>query len=220
MKTRLVWSCTLLALSLCFVGCSSAVYSTYEKFGVYKRDLLKKAVLAARDDQEEASEQFKDALTRIRELYQVKGGDLERTYDALQSDFDRSEAKANDVRERIRKVETVSSDLFAEWEREIKEISSADLQARSRRQLRETRARYDDLHSTLKRAEKSMEPVLTQFRDHVLYLKHNLNAEAIGAIRGEALDIQNEISQLIKEMNTSIAEADRFLQTLDVDDGS
>ncbi len=199
----------LLIVAFCTIGCRGTVYSTYEKFGVHKRDLLKKAVVAARDDQQEASEQFKDALTRIRELYRFEGGNLEKTYDALKRDFDRSESKAKDVRGRIQKVETVSSDLFAEWEREIKEISSADLRERSRRQLRQTRDRYEDLHSSLKRAERSMEPVLTQFRDHVLYLKHNLNAEAIGAIRGEAVDIQNDISQLIREMNSSIAEADR-----------
>ena len=108
----------------------------------------------------------------------------------------------------------VAGDLFAEWERELKDISSADLRERSRRQLLQTRDRYDDLHRSLKRAERSMDPVLTQFRDHVLYLKHNLNAEAIGAIRGEAVDIQNEISQLIREMNAAIAEADQFLRTL------
>lgn len=214
MKTRLAWCLALILAVLCSAGCRSAVYSTYEKFGIHKRDLLKDAVEDARDDQMEASEQFKDALTRIKELYQFDGGNLEKTYNALKRDFERSERKARDVQSRIKKVETVAGDLFAEWERELKDISSADLRERSRRQLLQTRDRYDNLLRSLKRAERSMEPVLTQFRDHVLYLKHNLNAEAIGAIRGEALDIQNEISQLIKEMNTAIAEADKFLRTL------
>ncbi len=214
MKIHWFSFCTLILVAVSSLGCRSAVYSTYEKFGIHKRDLLKKAVAAARDDQQEASEQFKDALTRIKELYRFEGGNLEKTYNALKSDFDSSEAKAADVRERIQKVETVSSDLFAEWEKEIKDISSSELQSRSRRQLRETRQRYEELHSALKRAESTMEPVLTQFRDHVLYLKHNLNAEAIGAIRGEAVEIQNDISQLITEMNSSIAEADKFLKTL------
>ena len=214
MKTRLFWCWALLVALIFSIGCRSAVYSTYEKFGIHKRDLLKDAVEAARDDQEEASEQFKDALTRIKELYRFEGGNLEKTYNAPKRDFDRSERKAEDVRDRIDKVEMVAGDLFAEWERELKDISSADLRERSRRQLLQTRDRYDDLHRSLKRAERSMDPVLTQFRDHVLYLKHNLNAEAIGAIRGEAVDIQNEISQLIREMNAAIAEADQFLRTL------
>ena len=37
----------------------------------------------------------------------------------------------------------------------------------------------------MKRAEQSMQPVLRTLRDNVLYLKHNLNAQAIGALRGE-----------------------------------
>ena len=66
----------------------------------------------------------------------------------------------------------------------------------------------------MKRAESSMEPVLAQFRDQVLYLKHNLNAQAIGALRGETLDIEKEIQRLISDMNASIQEADRFISGL------
>ena len=59
-----------------------------------------------------------------------------------------------------------------------------------------------------------MEPVLKQFRDQVLYLKHNLNAAAIGALKGETVDIEKEIQQLIKDMNASIQQADSFIQGL------
>ena len=90
-------------------GCRSAYYSTWEKFGVYKRDLLKKSVVAARDDQKEAGQQFKDALTRLRELYGLEGGNLEKVYDSLKSDFDRSTAKADAVRKRVKEVETVGA---------------------------------------------------------------------------------------------------------------
>jgi hypothetical protein len=204
----------LLASLVTLTGCRNAVYSAYEKFGVHKRDLLKKAVVQARDDQQEAGEQFKDALTRLKELYGFHGGNIETTYNALKRDFDRSSAKAEAVRERVKNVETIAADLFAEWEREIKDISAPDLRARSRDQLLRTRERYDDLHAALKRAERSMEPVITQFQDHVLYLKHNLNAEAIGALKGESLSIQSEINKLLEEMNRSIAQADKFIKEL------
>jgi hypothetical protein len=45
-------------------------------------------------------------------------------------------------------------------------------------------------------------------------LKHNLNAAAIGSLRGEASRIESQIQTLIAEMNTSIAEADAFIKTL------
>lgn len=186
-----------------------------ERFGVYKRDILKDNVQEARDEQKKAAEQFKDALTRLREMYQVNGGDLEKMYDRLKADFDRSQSRANAVKERIRKVETVASDLFKEWEQEIQTMESSKLASNSREKLRATREKYEALHTAMKRAEESMEPVIKQFNDQVLYLKHNLNAQAIGALRGETMDIEKEIQQLIKDMNTSIAQADAFIKGLD-----
>ncbi len=203
----------LLAL-LCLTGCRSTYYATWEKFGKHKRDLLKDNVQKARDDQQEAAEQFKDALTRLKELYGFKGGDLEKIYNRLNSDYERSRDLAETVRERIRKVEQVSADLFKEWDQEIGSIQSPTLRASSREKLAETRAKYQSLHAAMKRAERSMEPVLSQFKDQVLYLKHNLNAQAIGALKGEVTDIEQEIGKLIKEMNTAIAEADSFVKTL------
>ena len=195
-------------------GCRSTYYKTMEKFGVYKRDLLKENVEEARDEQKKATEQFKDALTRLRELYGTPGGDLEKMYDQLQADFTRSNSRATAVKERIQKVETVATDLFKEWEQEIGTIQNARLAADSREKLRSTQEKFESLRSAMKRAEASMEPVLAQFKDQVLYLKHNLNAQAIGALKGETLDIEKEIQRLIADMNTSIQQADRFIEGL------
>jgi hypothetical protein len=212
MKLR-IGSGLLLAVVL-VAGCRTASYWAWEKVGVYKRDLLKKDVKAARDDQKAASDQFKDALTRLKELSGFQGGDLEKMYNSLKRDYERSVERANVVHKRVKEVETVADDLFTEWEKEIKEISSADLQSKSRQQLRDTRARYDELHSALKRAEGSMDPVLTRLHDQVLFLKHNLNAAAIASLKGETTNIQAEISKLLEEMNAAIAQADKFINTL------
>lgn len=212
MKFRVLSGFLLALLLVC--GCRSAYYSTMEKFGVYKRDLLKKSVVAARDDEKAAGQQFTNALTRLKELYGFQGGDLEKTYNDLNREYERSVDRANAVHKRVKDVEQVSQDLFKEWEQEIKQISSAELKANDEAKLRDTRARYDDLHSALKRAEQSMDPVLARLHDQVLYLKHNLNAAAIASLKGESLNIQNEITKLLQDMNTAIAEADTFIKTL------
>jgi hypothetical protein len=212
MKPRVLLGMFISVLLL--AGCRSTYYSTMEKFGVYKRDLLKKKVVAARDDQQAAAEQFKDALTRIKELYAFQGGDLEKVYNSLSKDYDRSRSRAEAVHKRVKDVETVAEDLFVEWEKEIKEISSDKMRDSSREKLRETRRRYDALHTALKKAEQSMEPVLTRFHDQVLFLKHNLNAAAIASLKGETTDIQSEISKLLGDMNAAIAQADKFISTL------
>lgn len=206
---------TFIVVLSAMTGCKSAYYATLEKFGVAKRDLLKKRVTAARDEQKEAGEQFKDALTKLQAIYKFDGGKLEAAYQELESEYDSSAALADSVRKRIRDVESVANDLFTEWEGELGEITTPALQAASRRQLIETRARYNTMVAALKKAEQSMDPVLTQLKDHVLFLKHNLNAQAIASLKGEAASIQTEISRLLNDMNASITKADEFIKTLD-----
>lgn len=195
-------------------GCSAAYYAAWEKLGKHKRDLLRDHVIAARDEQAHASEQFEDALTRLKSLTGFDGGELEKTYDRLKKDYDRSVDRADAVRGRIDKVETVAGDLFAEWEREIDELSSERLRRSSRDKLAETRARYDELVRAMTRAEQSMAPVLTQFKDQVLYLKHNLNAQAVGSLAGEVVDIEHDVDRLLADMRAAIAEADAFLSAM------
>jgi hypothetical protein len=204
----------LLSVAVLTDGCSSIYYSTYETFGVYKRDLLKKRVSAARDDQAEAQEQFKDALTRLKEITKFDGGELERAFNALKSEYDGCVSSAESVRKRIRDVESVAADLFKEWEKEIGEIGTPALRDSSRQQLTATKERYNELHRALISAEQSMTPVLSQFKDYVLYLKHNLNAQAVASLKGETTSIQNEITRLIEQMNSSIARADEFIKTM------
>ena len=204
----------LLVILLSFTACKSAYYEAYEKFGVYKRDLLKKRVVAARDEQKDAQQEFKDALTRLKEITQFEGGELEKRYRSLQADYDDAERRVQAVHKRVTDVETVGRDLFVEWEKENQEITTPSLRSTSQQQLRETKVRYDEMLVALKRAEGSMDPVLHKLRDYVLALKHSLNAQAIAALKGEAVNIQAEIGRLIEDMNASIARADEFIKQM------
>lgn len=205
----------IIALSLfTLVSCNTVYYAAWEKLGYEKRDLLKSAVKKARGEQKEAGEQFQDALTQLKKLTNYDGGNLETAYNRFKGEYEDCEAQAIDVRRQISEVDTVARDLFREWEKEIRQYESASLAADSRRKLADTRSRFEPLSRSLHAAESTMEPVLRKFRDQVLYLKHNLNAAAIGSLRGQADNIQGDIQRLMEQMNRSIAEADRFIQTL------
>jgi hypothetical protein len=69
----------------------------------------------------------------------------------------------------------------------------------------------------MKRAEAKMPPVLTAFRDQVLFLKHNLNARAIASLEGTFGELEGEVAALIRDIDASIQESGRFLATLDAD---
>lgn len=195
-------------------------YSAYELIGIQKRDLLKTRVDDAREEQQEAGEKFQDALTKLKAVYGFQGGKLEKEYDGLKASYDRSYHQAENVRKSIRKVENVADDLFREWENEIGEIGTESLRSRSRETLRATKARYEELHRALKSSEGKMDPVLKKLNDQVLYLKHNLNARAIGSLKKESSNIQGEIESLVQEMNRSISEADQFIKNMESPPGA
>jgi uncharacterized coiled-coil DUF342 family protein len=214
MSSRL--ACLALAgLALAFAGCQTVYNTTMEKvFGYEKRELLKEAVTDLQKDQQKAQEEFKDAMTRLKELYAFQGGELESFYGKVKSSYDDCNAQAEAVRKRIGNMEDIANSMFSEWEKEIQQYTNPTLAENSRKQLRETKDRYAQLSRTVRTSEESMKPVLGQLKDQVLFLKHNLNAAAIGSLKGEAASIQGQIEKLIAQMNSSIAEADAFIKTL------
>ncbi len=194
-------------------GCSTAYYSAMEKLGKEKRHLLKDNVEDVQDSQTKAQEEFKDALTRIKEITNFQGGDLEAFYDRLKSSYEDCESRAAQIEKRIASVETVASDLFSEWETEIKQINDTKLKSSSKASLAEAKSKYQKLSSAMNQSTKGMYPVLAKLNDYVLYLKHNLNARAVGALGGEVVSIEKEVTDLISDMNRSISEADNFIKT-------
>ena len=204
----------LLLVAASITSCSTAYYKTMEGFGVEKRDILVDRVEEARDAQDEASEQFADALEQFRSVVSVDGGDLEEVYDRLNAEYLQSVDEAGQVSERIDAVESVAEDLFDEWENELAEYKRADLRRNSEALLKDTQRRYGQMMKAMRRAESTMDPVLESFQDQVLALKHNLNARAIGALRNELDGIERDTARLISEMQKAIEEADAFIQSM------
>jgi len=196
-------------------GCTSAYYSAMEQVGTHKRDILKSRIEAGQEDQQEAQEQIKTTYQRFQELTGYEGGDLESVYDKLNAEYERSEARAEDVRKRIASIEQVSKDLFAEWQLEIDSMQNAKLKSQSSRSLADTRAKYTKLIAAMNKAAGKMPPVLTAFRDQVLFLKHNLNARAIASLSSTLGEIEGDIELLIKDIDASIKESERFLASLE-----
>ncbi len=56
-----------------------------------------------------------------------------------------------------------------------------------------------------------MTPVLTAFHDQVLFLKHNLNARAIGSLKQTGISINADVNALINSIDGSMQEADKLI---------
>lgn len=211
----MAWACAAMTFAMTVSsGCRSAMYRTLEAVGIEKRDLLVQRVERARDSQADAKQQFASALDQFRALVDVEGGELEHVYDRLSSEYDRTRSRAAAVSQRIDAVEEVAGDLFEEWKDELARYSDPALRRESQRLLNDTQRRYQELIASMRRAEASMQPVLDVFQDRVLALKHNLNARAIGSLKGELASIERQTAVLMSDMERAIAEAEAFIGSM------
>jgi DNA repair exonuclease SbcCD ATPase subunit len=196
------------------LGCQKTYYTVLESVGIEKRELLAKRVEKAKDSQEEAQEEFRDALERFQAVTGHEGGDLEDKYERLRDAYESSREQAAEVKERIDKIESVADALFDEWEGELKQYSDPSLRQGSAERLSSTRTQVRALLRVMRKAERSLKPVLEKLNDRVLYLKHNLNAAALSGLRAKLPELQDDVARLVREMQTSIAEADQFIESM------
>ena len=195
-------------------GCATVKYGTLEKIGIHKRDLLVGNVKDTRDAQEDAQEQFQDALERFGNIVTIENTNLKKAYNRLNDEYEDSRDAAEEVSDQIEQVEEVAEDLFAEWAQENKTYSDNVLRRDSENKLRDTQARYKEMHKSMKDAEASMQPVLSSLHDNVLFLKHNLNAQAVGSLKSTYSNLEGDIGVLVQRMKQSIARSDDFIKQM------
>jgi len=195
-------------------ACESVYYDAMEKVGVHKREIMIDRIEAAQEAQEEGQQQFKDALEQFQTVLNFDGGDLEDVYKQLNSEYEDSVAAAENITTKIDSVASVSDALFSEWEGELAEYTSANLRRDSERQLKETRRQYERLMRAMRRAERTIDPVLSSLKDNVRYLKHNLNARAIASLKGELGNVNDDVERLIAAMQSAINESNSFVNQL------
>jgi ElaB/YqjD/DUF883 family membrane-anchored ribosome-binding protein len=207
----------VLLVTLVTAGCQTtreAYYNAWEGLGYAKRERLVDNVKEAASAQEEAKQEFTSALEQFKSVVNFDGGNLEKMYNKLNDQYEDCEDQAETVRDRIASVKNVATALFGEWSGEISEMTDASLKSKSQQLLDRTRSSYDQLAARMDNAAASMDPVLKGFKDRTLFIKHNLNAQAIASLKGTELELGREIDALIKQMETSIAEADKFIAEL------
>jgi Protein of unknown function (DUF2959) len=200
------------------LGCDAIYYKAMRKIGKEKRDILVSRVKEARASQADAQQEFKTTLERFQQIVQVDGGSLEDKYKKLNAELQDSEDRARKVKDRIDAVRDVSRDLFKEWSNELGKYSDRALRQESERELRETKRRTDALIASMARAHARVEPILQPLRDRVLFLKHNLNARALGALTKELGSVRTGVDELVADMQRSIADADAFIADMERDE--
>ncbi|MDG1772512.1 MAG: DUF2959 domain-containing protein [Oceanicoccus sp.] len=214
MSTKPLAILFIVVLGVFLCGCESTYYSAMEEVGYHKRDILIDRIEQAQEAQIEGQEQFKSALEQFKSVVNFDGGELEEVYNQLNDEYENSVEAAEEISNRIEKVDSVASALFDEWSDELDQYTSTNLRRDSERKLKETQRRYKNLLNAMRKTEKSIDPVLNTLRDNTLYLKHNLNARAISSLKNELGTVNKNVNALIDNMEQAIRESDAFIKQL------
>jgi hypothetical protein len=215
---RRIFFPALLFSILVLPGCNSVYYKAMQKLGKEKRDILVARVKDSKKDQEQTKQQLQTTMEAFQQLTGFQGGDLEKSYKKLNSEYERAQDQANKLHDRIQSIDQVSNDLFSEWQKEIDEMSNAQFKSRSRSMLTDAKQRQAVYMKAMRNTEDQMKPVLGAFHDQVLFLKHNLNARAIGSLKGTAKTINTNVTALMKSIDASMQEADKLISSLSATD--
>jgi hypothetical protein len=189
-------------------------FSAMEHLGKQKRDILVQRILAVRKDQQATQEQLKTTLEAFKDVTGFDGGNLEKVYNKLNKEYERCQDRADKLNGRVDSVDQVAQAMFSEWQGEIKSMRNRSLRNQSENLLLTARQQHTQYMRRMRRTEENIRPVLQAFRDQVIFLKHNLNSRAISSLKKTSVQIDAQANALIRDIDASSQEADRYIQTL------
>lgn len=207
----------IVAFLLMLAGCGTAEkakYSALEKVGIHKRDILVDRIENTAATQEETKQQFQSAYEELASIVKIDDQGLAAQYKQVEKAYKRSEASSEKLKSHIASVDRVANALFEEWEAELDQYTNLKLRQSSAQNLKQTKQRYAAIYKAMQDSYDTVPPVLDVLRDNTLYLKHNLNANAINSLQTEVKAIRGKVDVLIKEMEASITESQQFIQQM------
>ena len=125
-----------------------------ERLGKEKRDILVKRLVAVKKDQQATKEQLKTTLQAFKEVTGFKGGDLEKTYNKLNKEYENCESRAKKLKSHVDAVDSVAKSMFSEWQKEISGMHNASLKAQSQVLLRTAQQQHAQYMRNMRRGRK------------------------------------------------------------------
>jgi hypothetical protein len=215
---RRVVSRPLIVFALLLSGCHSTYYKAMSTLGKEKRDILVQRIKDAKKDQDQTKQKLQNTMESFQALTGFKGGSLEKSYKRLNSDYESATSQADKLHDKIQSIDQVSNDLFKEWQGEISAMDNGKLKSQDSVMLRNAKTGQATYMRAMRRTEDQIAPVLKAFHDQVLFLKHNLNARAIGSLKNTSAGLQSDVAGLVQSIDVSSQEADKLISSLAASD--
>lgn len=140
--------------------------------------------------------------------------DNRKAYKKLTKELSKSEKAAANVRTKAAAMDVVANDFFSNWEASLEGFSSEDLRQRSAERLNDTRKRYEEILEAAGEAGDAFDPFVTNLKDQILFLGHDLNPSAIQALQGDAKKLNGRAAEVFKDVDKTIVTASEYTASL------
>lgn len=208
----------LLAGLLLVSGCASVEKAVSTRFGLHRQDTLVRELHAAREAHLVAQDQFAVATEAFDWMLEPEEEiPLRQRYEDLSREFVRTEFRAAEMRDATDRLERAARAYFMDWEDRLYEYADPVIRNTSRRQLDTTRQEYEEAVGHVRRTEVRTNRVLDALGDQVRYLRHNLNHQALAALRNPAIELQLEMKDLLEELERAADHLDRVAESFRVE---
>lgn len=122
-----------------------------------------------------------------------------------------SEDQADDLRKAIERMQAEAAPVFDQWTKDLEAYSNPEMRQRSQARLSAARERYDAVVSAVEPVLIGYEALNETLRDHVLFLRHDMNPAAIATIQDDVRKVAKEASDLDGVFNTGRAAASAYV---------
>lgn len=197
----------------CAVLSGCGVLSSQTKSSLGEVDDLLARVESVQVESTVSKERAHAALALLASLVHPQfGGDPAKTFESFKSSIEASEQEAQRLGESVGPLKEAAEQVFQRWTHDLEGIGNTRLRAQSHVRLEETRARYESVLASVTTALVTFDAFNADLRDHALFLGHDFNAAAVGAVRGEVLALAERKRDLDQRLEACDGAARRYVE--------
>jgi hypothetical protein len=175
---------------------------------------VKKSAAAVRSSQQSVFVVLDEILMKIRTQYSLPETPLSNTYADFKSRYDVLITDTEELSSRVKDFKGSCTALFAEWKKEADGIHDLNLRNISLDNLKTAQEDYAKYEKRLDEAEANLIPTAQSLNDHILFIKHLLNAETIKQLDPTVKELEKKLASLLEDMNGLLDETQKYIDSI------
>ena len=207
----------LTILSIISMAAAATTATAQAQSGTKQAEKLRERAGETVDAMRAARLQVGSTLAEYNTILEGEAEDNRAAYKQLQKALTKSEESAVDVLSAIGRMEEVANEYFESWEGSLAGFSSEDMKARSKERLADTQERYQNILRAARESGQAFSPFVTQLKDQILFLGHDLNPSAIAALAPDAEKLNAQATEVFSDVDKTIATASEYSESLEAD---